>query len=193
MRVFFRIIAVVLSAYSFVFFGAIVWRIGDLWIVVLTWWLISWIVLELISKENSSPRLLTHFRYAPVATFIFFVVTVIAYDQVTILHSKWMIRQYVYGSASPETSPSLELHNPYRGWCGNGVSAAKYAIYADAAAEGFESSDPAVRARSLRASVEVYDSWNGVDYGPFPQLIERADNDPDPLVRRIAAEFHSSE
>ena len=191
MRLLFRIFAALLSAYAFVLFGAIVWRIGDFWIIVLSWWLISWIVLELITKENTSSRLLTHFRYGPVAIFIFFVVTVIAYDQVTILQSKRTIRQYVYGSASPEVSPSLELHTNYRGWCGNGYSASIYALYGDVAAEGFESSDPAVRARSLRASIEVYDWWNGANYGPFPHLIERAFyNDPDPLVRRIAAEYH---
>ena len=188
MRVLFRIIAALLSAYAIVFFGAI-WRSGALWVIVLSWWLISWAVLELINKENSSSRLLTHFRYAPVATFIFFVVTVSAYDQVMILHSKWTIRQYVYGSASPEVSPSLELHTNYRGWCGNGYTASIYALYGDVAAEGFESSDPAVRARSLRASIEVYDWLNGVDDGPFPHLIERARNDPDPLVRSIAVDF----
>ena len=190
MRVLFRIIAVVLSAYAIVLFGLIFWRSGGLWVIVLSWWLISWIVLELITNENSAPRLLAHFRYAPVATFIFFVVTVIAYDQVMILHSKWMIRQYVYGSASPEVSPSLALHTNYRGWCGNGYSASIYALYADVAAEGFESSDPVVRARSLRASIEVRDWINGVNVGPFPHLIERAYNDPDPMIRRIADEFH---
>jgi hypothetical protein len=194
MRLLFRIIAAFLSAYVFVFLGSIFWRIAGLWIIALCLWLISWIVLELITnwgKENSAPRLLTHFRYGPVAIFIFFVVTVIAYDEVKILHSKWMIRQYVYGSASPEVSPSLELHTDYRGWCGNGYSSSIYALYGEVAAEGFESSDPAVRARSLRASIEVYDSWNGANYGPFPRLIERAFyNDPDPLVRKIAAEYH---
>jgi hypothetical protein len=157
-------------------------------------WLISWIILEVITswrKKNSFPRLLTHFRYAPVATFIFFLVTVIAYDQAMILRSKQSIRQYVHGSGSPEASPSLELHSNYRGWCGNGYTAAIYDNYADTAAEGFASSDPAVRARSLRASIEVYDGLNGVNDGPFPHLIEQARIDPDPLVRRIAAEFRA--
>jgi hypothetical protein len=106
-----------------------------------------------------------------------------------IVHSRWTIRQYAYGSASSQSPTSFELHNPYRGWCGNGHSATIYALYAATAAEGFDSSDPAVRARSLRASIEVYDWLNGVNDGPFPQLIERAGKDPDPLVRRIAASF----
>ena len=191
MRLLFRIIAGFFSAYAFVLFNSIFWwlRIFEL---VLIGWLISWIVLELITvwrKKISFPRLLTHLRYGPVVIFIFFVVTVISYDQVKILHSKWMIRQYVYGSASGEVIPFLELHNNHRGWCGNGYSAAIYALYADTAAEGFESSDPAVRARSLRASIGVYDWLNGANDGPFPHLIERARNDPDQLVRSIATDF----
>ena len=195
LRLLFRIIAGFLSGYAFVLFNSIFWwlHVSDNHrITVLSAWLISWIVLELIAawrKKNSFPRLLTHLRYAPVATFIVFVVTVLAYDGVMILHSRSTIRQYVYASASPEASPSFELHNTNRGWCGNGRPATIYALYADVAAEGFESSDPAIRARSLRASIEVYDWLNGVDDGPFPGLIERARNDPDPLVRRIVTDF----
>jgi hypothetical protein len=194
MRVLFRIIAAFLSAYVFVLFGSIFWHTSELWLITLGAWLISWMTVEIITswrKKNSFPRLLTHLRYAPVAVFIFFLVTVIVYDEVMILHSRWMIRQYVYGSVLPETSPSLELHSSYRGWCGNGYTAAIYDDYADTAAEGFASSDPAVRARSLRASIDVYDGLNGVHDGPFPDLIERARNDPDPRVRKIAADFRA--
>lgn len=195
LRLLFRIIVGFLSIYVFVLLNSVFWRLrisGLVLIVLFFGWLISWITLELVTvwrKNNSFPRLLTHLRYAPVATFIFFMVTVLAYDQVMILQSKRMIRQYVYGSTSPEASPYLELHSSYRGWCGNGYSASIYALYADAAAEGFEGTDPAVRARSLRVSIEVYDWLNGVSYGPFPSLIERAGKDSDPSVRKIAATF----
>lgn len=47
-------------------------------------------------------------------------------------------------------------------------------LYADTAAEGSRVLIPAVRARSLQATIEVYDWWNGVDVGPFPRLIEQA-------------------
>lgn len=194
MRLLFRILAGFISAYVFVLFSSMFWRVSGFWMITLGVWLVSWITLEVITswrKKNSLPRLLTHLRYAPVATFIFFLAVVIAYDQVMTLRSKRIIRQYVISSASPEKTASLELHSSYRGWCGNGYTAAIYDDYADTAAEGFESSDPAVRARSLRASLEVYDGLNGVHDGPFPQLIERARNDPDPLVRKIAAEFHA--
>lgn len=197
MRLFLRITAGFLSAYAFVLFGSIFWWLHiseNFWVTILGGWLAAWVILETITiwrKQISFPRLLTHLRYAPIATFIFFLVTVLAYDEAMILHSKWSIRQYMYSNASPELTPSLELYNNHRGWCGNGYSAAIYALYADTAVEGFESSDPAIRARSLRASIEVYDWLNGVDDGPFPKLIEKADNDPDPMVRKIAADFRS--
>lgn len=188
-----RIVTGFLSAYSFVLFGSIFWRHhSEFWIIALSAWLVAWIVLETVTaclKLNPLPRLLTHLRYAPISILLFFLAAVLAYDQAMIVHSRWKIRNYVYGTASPKISVSLELHNNYRGWCGNGSSATIYALYADTAGEGFESSDPAVRARSLSASIEVYDWLNGVSDGPFPELIARASNDPHPLVRKIAAEF----
>ncbi len=195
MRLFVRIVAGFLSAYSFVLFGSVFWRLhlsDNFWTIVLRAWLVAWIISEFVTaclKLNPLPRLLTHLRYAPIAIFSFFLATVLAYDQAMILHSKWKIRNYVYGDASPGISTSLELHNNHRGWCGNGYPATIYALYADTAAEGFESSDPAVRARSLSASIEVYDWLNGVSDGPFPELIGRASKDPDPMIRKIAAEF----
>ncbi|MFN2510117.1 MAG: hypothetical protein ABR568_01590 [Pyrinomonadaceae bacterium] len=194
-RVFLRVLAGFLSAYSFVLFGSIFWRLRlseESWVDVQRAWLIAWIILEVVTaclKQNPFPRLVTHLRYAPIAIFFFFLATVVAYDQTMILHSKWKIRHYVYGNASPEIPASLELHNNHRAWCGNGYSAAIYGHYADTAAEGFESSESAVRARSLSASIEVHDWLNGVNDGPFPELIRRASNDPDPLVRRIATDF----
>lgn len=199
MRLLLRIIAGFLSSYSIVLFGSVFWRLRlseSFWLIVLSSWLVAWIVLEIVTvcrKQNPTPRLLTHLRYAPIAIFLFFLATVIAYDEAMILHSQWKIRNCVYGSTSLECSTALKLHNTDRGWCGNGRSAAIYALYADTAAEGFESSDPAVRARSLSASIEVYDWLNGVRDGPFPELISRASYDPDPLVRKIAADFRGEE
>jgi hypothetical protein len=78
MRLLFRIIAGFLSAYVFVLFGSIFWRLHlseNFWTIVLSGWLISWMILELLTfcrKKNFFPRLLTHFRYAPIAAFIFF-------------------------------------------------------------------------------------------------------------------------
>ena len=75
-RLLFRIIVALLSAYALLLFASMFWRLrifGNFWIIVLSGWLISWIILELITdwgKKNSFPRLLTHLRYAPVVTFI---------------------------------------------------------------------------------------------------------------------------
>jgi len=195
MRPFSRILAGTLSPLGFLLFGSIFGGSnirGSVWVVALCSWLSAWAALEILAfrrRRNSPSRLLTHLRYAPMAVLVIFVAVVLAYDEAMILRSKWEIRQYVYSNQSPETAKSFDLHNNYRGWCGNGYSAAIYDLYADTAAEGFDSPDPAVRARSLRASIEVHDWLNGVSDGPFPKLIERAGNDPDPIVRKIAAEF----
>ena len=194
-RLVFRIIAGFLSAFALVLLSFTFWRLpidAGFWTVFLSGWLISWIVLELIwHEENSTTRLLTHLRYGPFAIFIFFLVTVFAYDEIMVLHSKWTIRQYVYSGITTD-SPSLELHIGHRGFCGKGSSAIIYDLYADTAAESFQSSDPKVRARALRASIEVYDWLNEVYDGPFSELIEQARSDPDPLVRSIAADFQAN-
>jgi hypothetical protein len=81
------------------------------------------------------------------------------------------------------------LHNTDRGWCGNGRAANQYLLYGDTAAEGLSSPDPAVRARSLRVSLQVYDWINGVHDGPITQHIKEAEQDEDPLVRQLAGRF----
>ncbi|HEX8196076.1 MAG TPA: hypothetical protein VF571_07810 [Pyrinomonadaceae bacterium] len=162
------------------------------WLVFLAVWLIGLAALESIwlwRKRNLFPRLLTHLRYAPFFVFLFSILAVSAFDQGMILYSKHQIRQYVYGNLSPEEKPDFKLHNDYRGWCGNGYLAREYGLYNEVAAEGFESSDAQVRARSLQASIEVYDWMNGVYDGAFPSLIKRAQDDADTLVRKIAEEF----
>ena len=193
MRLLLRTIAACLSAYAFAWIILEQLNVSEsVQAIAFVFWLATWTVLELLAlwrKKKPFPLLLTHLRYAPMAVIAFFLISVTSFYQSMILHSKWKIRQYVYSNASPASPPSLELHNDHRGWCGNGYSAAIYALYADTAAEGFESTDPAVRARSLQASIEVYDWLNGVDDGPFPRLIERASSDPDPTIRKIAAGF----
>jgi hypothetical protein len=193
MNVLLRIMTGFLSAFALLMLSWIPSRLHlteNVWIIVLCSWFAAWVLLELLCvwrKRNLCPRLLTHLRFAPIATCLFFLITLIAYDQAMILHSKWKIRQYVYGSASPATRLSLELHNDYRGFCGNGASVHFYALYGETAAEGFESEDPAVRARSLRVSIRVFDNQTE---GPFPGLLERASQDSDPQVRQVVADFH---
>lgn len=186
------------AAYTLVLIIRLLWWTGIpeiFWLVFLAIWLAALIALESIwlwRKRNLFPRLLTHLRYAPFFILLFSILATIAFDQAMILYSKHQLHQYVYGTSSPEEKPDFKLHNDYRGWCGNGYPAREYWLYNEVAAGGFESSDAAVRARSLRASIEIYDWLNGVQDGAFPSVIKRAQNDKDPLVRKIAFEFRQA-
>ena len=126
------------------------------WLTVLGFWIIGFIALEvnlLWRKKNPFPRILKHLRYAPIAVLLLFIPITFTFDAAMISYSKYKIRSYVYSNTPPEQEVKFELHNDYRGWCGNGYSAQEYWLYADTAAEGFSSPDAAVRARSLRASI----------------------------------------
>ena len=165
---------------------------GAFWLTFLSVWVVAFITLETLwlwRKSNPFPRILKHLRYAPLAITVFFLTFTAIFDAAMVQHSKYQIRTYVYGNTPPEEEFRLDLHNTDRGWCGNGHSATEYWLYSDTAAEGFSSSDAAVRARSLRMSLQVYDWLNGVRDGAFPKLIEQARQDEDPLVRQMAAEF----
>lgn len=188
----------VLGCISFFTLAAIIWKIGGLglpdlfWYIILGFWLCGLAVLEINlmwRDRNPLPRILKHLRYGPIVVMLFSSLVVIAFDQAMIGYSRYEIRSYVYGNTSPDIEVRFELYSDYRSWCGNGYTANEYSNYADTAAEGFSSTDPAVRARSLRVSIAVYDWLNGARYGPFPALIEMAEFDEDKTVRKIADEF----
>jgi|SRR6266850_1358250 len=164
---------------------------GAFWLAFLGVWVIALVALETIwlwRKRKPFPRALTHLRYAPLAIFLFFITITMVLDAAMVQYSKYQIRAYVYGDTPPQQQVRLDLHNTDRGWCANGRLASQYWLYGDTAAEGFFSSDPAVRARSLRVSLQV--SYPGSVYeDPFPQIIKRAAQDEDPLVRELAAKF----
>jgi hypothetical protein len=165
---------------------------GAFWLVFLGVWVIAFVALETVwlwRKSKPFPRTLTHLRYAPLAILLFFLAITIVFDAALVQYSKYQIRAYVYGDTPPEQEITFDLHNTDRGWCGNGRSANQYSLYADTAAEGLSSPDPAVRARSLRVSLQVYDWINGVHDGPVTQHIKQAAQDEDPLVRELATKF----
>lgn len=162
------------------------------WLTFISVWVLAFVTLEILylwREIKPFPRILKHLRYAPLAVTFFFLTFTAIFDVAMVQHSKYQIRVYVYSSAPSQQDVILHLHNTDRGWCGNGRSATEYWLYADTAAEGFTSSDAAVRARSLRVSLQVYDWLNGVKDGPFPQLIKQAAQDEDPLVREMATDF----
>ncbi|HEY0079134.1 MAG TPA: hypothetical protein VGB73_10845 [Pyrinomonadaceae bacterium] len=156
-------------------------------------WLAVWLLCEVASRHRSSAsrsRWVSHLRYAPLAIACFAAAFTLFNDGAGIQYSRWQITRYVYGDASPQAEmPPLELYNDHRGFCGNGYSAHEYWLYGDAAAAGFESADPQVRARALRATAMVYDWLNGSEDGPFIEILFKAESDPDPYVRQLAASY----
>lgn len=152
-------------------------------------WLVAWGIAETIAhRRGYASRVLRHLRYAPLAILACFIVAAFSYDQAMIQYSRWEIRRYIHGDLPPEIPPDFDLHNDYRGWCGNGYSAHMYALYGDVAVSEYDAADPLVRARALQASVAVYDWLNGSTEGAFYELLSRAEHDPDPHVQRILAE-----
>jgi hypothetical protein len=163
---------------------------SEFWIAFLSVWSVTLIVLEILSLCNKKPlpRLLTHLRFAPLAITVSFLVIVVVFDAAMVQYSKHKIRAYVYGSMPADQEIYLQLHNTDRGWCGNGRMATRYWLYGATAAEGFSSPDPAVRARALRVSLQVYYPHIMGD-DPLTPLIKRAAQDRDPLVRELAINY----
>ncbi|HKR12564.1 MAG TPA: hypothetical protein VJT15_10930 [Pyrinomonadaceae bacterium] len=161
-------------------------------IVTIVIWILLWALLEIRSFRRfpqRAPRLLTHLSYGPIATVFFFIVAVLATDFALIQYSRWKIVSYIHSEVSVIEDASLKLHNPDRGWCGNGRSATEYYIYGDTAAWYIDDPDPAIRARSLQASIEVYDWLNHPAAGPATDALKKSLADPDPVVRGIAEKF----
>ncbi|HEY0098313.1 MAG TPA: hypothetical protein VGB76_05100 [Pyrinomonadaceae bacterium] len=164
---------------------------------VLGSWLAVWLWCELVVYRRGAggkrSLLLLHLRYAPLATCAFYLIWLPPSEQLMIEHSRWQITRYIYSDAPPEVSPTFDLYNDYKGWCGNGYAAHEYWLYGETAAARFESDDPRVRARAFQATRLVYDWVNLPPNGVFDEVLRRARVDPDPLVRRLAAEHCSKQ
>lgn len=154
-------------------------------------WVVAWMSLEALALKRSArqrPRLLSHLCYGPVAVLLLSVAAVPATDQALIEYSRWQIVRYIHSDAPPRAEPSFELYNDDRGFCGNGMAARKYALYGATPAAYYDDPDPAVRARAVQASARVYDWINSPGDGPAWDVLMKARDDPDPLVREAAAE-----
>lgn len=161
-------------------------------IVTIALWLLSWALLEIRSFKRfplRAPKLLTHLRYGPIVTLFFFFVAVLATNLALIQYSRWKIISYIHSDAPVTEYASFKLHNPYRGSCGNGWSATEYYLYGDTAASYIDDPDPAIRARSLLASIAVYDGLNQPSDGPATDALKKSLADSDPVVRGIAEKY----
>lgn len=155
-------------------------------------WLVVWLLCELIVYRRGAcgkrSLLLLHLRYAPLAIYVFFLIWLMPSEQLMIEYSRRQITRYVYSDAPPQIEPEFELYNDYKGWCGNGFTAHKYSLYGHTAAAGFKSDDPQVRARAFQATRLAYDWLNEPAECPFIEVLRKARVDPDPLVRKLAAD-----
>jgi hypothetical protein len=142
-------------------------------------------IAELVGEGCSGRRLLSHFRFGPLAVFTVFLITVPIFDLAMIEISRYQIRSYVYDSGDSLSKPDMRPHNNYRHWCGNGVSATEEYLYFDTAAEGIADEDPYVRARSLLATAEVRDFFNGPD-PRFKEYVKAACRDTNGIVVETA-------
>jgi hypothetical protein len=155
-------------------------------------WMAAWAFLEIRTLRRLGrpiPKLLTHLRYGPIFTLVFSIAASIASDLFLIQYSRWQIVRYIHSDAPVTETPTLKLHNNYRGWCGNGYSAHEYYLYGDTPAAYIDDPDPATRARALQASMYVYDWLNQPNDGPSITALKKATADPDPMVRDVAAKF----
>ncbi len=161
-----------------------------LMLLVAILWIATWAYLEIMRHRQSTrqrPRLLTHLRYGPIAVVVFSLATLLCYDTMMIQYSRWQIVRYIHSNASPREELNLDLHNNFRGFCGNGMAAHTYALYGTTPAEYIDDPDPLVIARAVKASIYVYDWINHSSEGPSRDVIRKAMADENPLVREIAA------
>jgi hypothetical protein len=158
------------------------------WLAFVLVWAITYATLETLSlwQWMPLPRTLTNLRYAPLAITFFSLTFIAIYDVALVQYSRHQIRAYIYGNTPPNQDVRLDLHNTDRGFCGNGRMATLHWLYADTAAEGFSSSDGAVRARALRVSLQVF--YGSVDDRLYA-LMKGAEQDEDPFVREMATRF----
>ena len=163
-------------------------------IIAASLWMLTWAFLELRSARRvgqPTPKLLTHLRYGPIAILVFSIVTIIAFDFLEIQYSKWQLVSWIHSDAAVTETPPFRLHNNYRHWCGNGMSANRYDLYGATPAAYIDDPDPAIRARALQASMYVYDWLNNPYDGPSIEALRKASADSDPTVSYIAAKYRA--
>lgn len=133
-----------------------------------------------------------HLKQAPYVFMAAFLLAVMSYHYISYRLSIYQITSYIYSDKTVLEEPGFDLHLIYRSFCGNANTANLYSLYADAAASGFDSPDPTVRAKSLLASLYVYDGLNHPNTGPFFKVINHAKQDNNPIVQKIFVEYDCS-
>lgn len=152
-------------------------------------WVSSYVLATFLVKPPAS-KLLLHLRYAPLMSFAFFLVSVIAYDNLMIECSKYQLRKYICNSAYSYQYPieHLNLYNNYRGQCGNAAMGYYIWLYGETAIKEFDSVNPEVRLRALQTSINLY-TWEGSCEKPFIGLLEKASQDTSLPVKTLAQSY----
>lgn len=214
LRLFCATVSAVIAMFFTNFFGKLLFQLSPYWncyadycyeqwlwyqdlvailgFIVGAFWMAAWAYLEIRNLRRPGrpfPRLHTHLSYGPIATLALSIVLIPATHLFLIQYSRWQIVSYIHSDAPVTEEPSFKLHDHYRGWCGNGISANRYYLYGATPAAYIDDPDPAVRARALRASMDVYDWSNHPSDGPSVTVLRKARADRDPIVRAIADEY----
>ena len=163
---------------------------------------VSWILFGLLSaiylisefaaffnRKIALSKLLTNFRYAPIAILIFSGVVVTFYDLGMIEYSKWQIENYIFRESADVQEPNLILHNDYRHWCGNGAMAREKDLYFDTSIAGIGSENPQIRTRSWLMAYNVWDFFNGSESPQLDMILKKGCADSDKNVRNAAEKF----
>ncbi|MBI4855116.1 MAG: hypothetical protein HY819_25215 [Acidobacteria bacterium] len=154
---------------------------------------VSVYVLAVFLVKSLTPltsKLLLHLRYAPLMSFVFFLVTMIAYDNLMIECSKYQLRKYIRNSTYSYQYPMehLNLYNNYRGQCGNAAMGYYIWLYGETVIKEFDSSNPEVRLRALQTSIDLY-TWEGSCEKPFITLLEKASQDTSLSVKTLVQRY----
>lgn len=158
--------------------------------------LFTWAPLNLVcaliaqrKKLQNYPKLVKHLKTGPTIACITFFLVIFGYHfgMIGVCHSKMLA--YIYLSPTNEWPHELRLHLVMRVPCGNAAEGLIYSTYGSMAVVGVESSDPSVRARSLRTFLNVY-PWSNVCSleGKPKEMIDRLKLDPAPEVQAVIEE-----
>lgn len=119
----------------------------------------------------------------PLIFILSFIMGMLGTQWGSIEYSRYEIHQYIHSQASPWESPNIYLYLPHRVSCGNALNEELEQLYGDIPGQEYNSIDPSVRARALRMSVEIA-GFREQGYIP-PEISEKAQRDPDPLVQKV--------
>jgi hypothetical protein len=165
--------------------------VGYFFLTFIVLWILTLLIAEILvfcKKIPTNSNLLKNLRFAPIAIYFIALFVVPITDFMAIQHSKYKIKNYVYSDTRSVKEPNVNLHNSYRGWCGNGHSSWINQTYFETASAGFNHKNPYVRAKSLLMASEVQDWLNGGDER-FDNFLEKSCRDEDELVRKTADRY----